>query len=178
MDGVCRICLEREGDPDAGRLLRPCRCRGTQLFIHEGCLRKWRMSDAIAFHQCKTCLYHWKFSSAPWYQSYLTNENTSTALTLVAIGAVCFLIGYWAILNGMNPFHVMINMCFLIAVWSTFLESLEAPDGVIRWEYFIEPTFGALIGFSHITKNLKTMIKLQLQKMATANTMDVCNYDE
>lgn len=66
---TCRICLEvvqpsfepLEGvssifnpapkvqyiseDPGSGRLIRPCHCKGTGRYVHEGCLQEWRHAD-------------------------------------------------------------------------------------------------------------------------------------
>src|ERR1044071_6988646 len=29
-------------DPDLGRLMSPCQCKGSQKYVHEGCLQAWR----------------------------------------------------------------------------------------------------------------------------------------
>jgi len=34
----CRICLDNEGDD----LIAPCRCKGTQKYVHRSCLDNWR----------------------------------------------------------------------------------------------------------------------------------------
>lgn len=36
--GMCRICME---ESDNRRLLRPCKCKGTQAFVHQICLETW-----------------------------------------------------------------------------------------------------------------------------------------
>lgn len=36
--GMCRICME---ETDNRRLLRPCKCKGTQAFVHQNCLETW-----------------------------------------------------------------------------------------------------------------------------------------
>ena len=32
-------------DPADGRLLRPCKCKGSSKYVHEGCLQAWRHAD-------------------------------------------------------------------------------------------------------------------------------------
>lgn len=51
---TCRICL----DEDVRRnLIAPCSCRGSQRWVHRGCLDKWRaMKEDRAFARCTECL--------------------------------------------------------------------------------------------------------------------------
>ncbi|XP_020408990.1 zinc finger, C3HC4 type family protein isoform X2 [Zea mays] len=41
----CRICLDSEGDD----LIAPCRCKGTQKYVHRSCLDNWRSTKVVAF---------------------------------------------------------------------------------------------------------------------------------
>lgn len=49
----CRICLEAGGKD----LIAPCRCRGTQKFVHRSCLDSWRLArvDDFGFDHCTEC---------------------------------------------------------------------------------------------------------------------------
>lgn len=58
---VCRICLESASSGAAGeslgRLLSPCKCKGTMKYVHASCLDTWRAaslrsSSAVACDQC------------------------------------------------------------------------------------------------------------------------------
>ncbi|PWZ02767.1 hypothetical protein BCV70DRAFT_142650, partial [Testicularia cyperi] len=59
---ICRICLdgpttESEGGESLGRLLSPCRCKGTMKYVHATCLDRWRTisvrtSSSVACDQC------------------------------------------------------------------------------------------------------------------------------
>jgi len=40
---MCRICFE-EDEQDDNRLISPCKCDGTQKFVHQKCLREWQRS--------------------------------------------------------------------------------------------------------------------------------------
>ncbi|KAH9898290.1 zf-C3HC4-domain-containing protein [Cubamyces lactineus] len=59
----CRICLDGE-DPDLGRLIRPCLCKGSISFVHVKCLQRWRNTAASrsAFYACPQCGYHYHFA--------------------------------------------------------------------------------------------------------------------
>lgn len=48
----CRICLDSEGDD----LIAPCRCKGTQKYVHRSCLDNWRSTkEGFAFSHCTEC---------------------------------------------------------------------------------------------------------------------------
>lgn len=54
---VCRICFD---GAEAGPLLSPCQCRGTQGLVHEACLFRWRQLQTLqgklsAARQCEIC---------------------------------------------------------------------------------------------------------------------------
>lgn len=54
--GACRICLE--DDLSAAKLIAPCRCAGSQKFIHRTCLDSWRATrtgNGRAFTHCEVC---------------------------------------------------------------------------------------------------------------------------
>ena len=63
---TCRICFDTstsEYDPEVGRLLSPCRCRGSSKYVHEGCLNQWRIisANSKSYYECNTCGYKYKF---------------------------------------------------------------------------------------------------------------------
>ncbi|KAI0361498.1 zf-C3HC4-domain-containing protein [Trametes cingulata] len=59
----CRICLDGE-DPELGRLIRPCLCKGSISYVHVKCLQRWRNTSASksAFFACPQCGYHYHFA--------------------------------------------------------------------------------------------------------------------
>lgn len=59
----CRICLDGE-DPELGRLIRPCLCKGSVSYVHVKCLHQWRTlsSTMSAFYRCPNCGYHYRFA--------------------------------------------------------------------------------------------------------------------
>lgn len=84
----CRICLETvqptyhtpsehlpgifQGAPNVtyeseeGRLIRPCKCKGSSKYVHEGCLQAWRYSDRSmgrrTYWQCPTCGFQYRLA--------------------------------------------------------------------------------------------------------------------
>lgn len=55
-----RVTYESE---DGGRLLRPCKCKGSQKYVHEECLGAWRMADPLQkrnYYECPTCRYRYQ----------------------------------------------------------------------------------------------------------------------
>ena len=55
----CRICF---GGVEAGRLFRPCRCRGSARYVHAHCLNHWRAASANrnSFTSCDQCGYQYQ----------------------------------------------------------------------------------------------------------------------
>ncbi|KAL3632162.1 hypothetical protein CASFOL_025146 [Castilleja foliolosa] len=48
----CRICLDTEGED----LIAPCKCKGTQKYVHRSCLDNWRSTkEGFAFAHCTEC---------------------------------------------------------------------------------------------------------------------------
>ena len=58
---TCRFCLGGEDEGAAGddALIAPCRCRGTQGWVHHGCLREWQRvsvsSTGRVERRCRVC---------------------------------------------------------------------------------------------------------------------------
>ena len=90
---TCRICFETvlptfhppsenipgffQGSPsvtyeseDGGRLIRPCKCKGSSKYVHEGCLQAWRHADPgygrRNYWQCPTCGFKYRLQRLGW----------------------------------------------------------------------------------------------------------------
>lgn len=77
-DRECRICFENN---ESGNLISPCDCDGTQKYIHEECLQKWRDENRglPPFLKCEIChkeyIIEREFEPEDWtikYEQYLT----------------------------------------------------------------------------------------------------------
>jgi hypothetical protein len=57
-------------DSEEGRLLRPCKCKGSSKYVHEGCLQSWRHSDPSYgrrnYWQCPTCGFRYRLARLGW----------------------------------------------------------------------------------------------------------------
>ena len=89
---TCRICLETvlptfhppseslpgvfQGkghvtyDSEDGRLIRPCKCKGSSRYVHDTCLQEWRHADPgysrRNFWQCPTCGFKYRLERMKW----------------------------------------------------------------------------------------------------------------
>ncbi|EJT69325.1 hypothetical protein GGTG_12944 [Gaeumannomyces tritici R3-111a-1] len=85
-------------DPELGRLMSPCRCKGSQRYVHEGCLQAWRQAAPLSdrnFWHCPTCKFQYRMSRLRW-ASWLSNKLTRMGLTLVVLFMLVFFLGFIA----------------------------------------------------------------------------------
>ncbi|KAF5023894.1 hypothetical protein F66182_4053 [Fusarium sp. NRRL 66182] len=119
---TCRICLDTEeprfpdpsttfgiptassrptytsDDPELGRLLSPCKCKGSQKYVHEGCLDAWRRAnptEARNYWQCPTCKFTYRISRLHW-GSFLSSKWAQVSLTLWFCLLSIFFLGFIA----------------------------------------------------------------------------------
>lgn len=118
----CRICLEtvlptfhppsenipnilqggpsvtyQSSDPDVGRLLRPCKCKGSSKYVHEGCLQQWRHADPSYgrrnFWQCPTCGFQYRLERMLWGR-WISSVTTQITLTVAILVLTVFAAGF------------------------------------------------------------------------------------
>lgn len=57
-------------DPAAGHLIRPCKCKGSSMYVHEGCLQSWRYADPALgkrnYWHCPTCGFQYRLERMKW----------------------------------------------------------------------------------------------------------------
>ncbi|RHZ50805.1 E3 ubiquitin-protein ligase MARCH [Aspergillus thermomutatus] len=121
---TCRICLEsvpptlhppsenlpgflqskprvvyESSDPELGRLLRPCKCKGSSRYVHEGCLQSWRHADPDYgkrnYWQCPTCGFRYRLERLKWAH-WISSASTQIVLTLSILLFTVFLLGFIA----------------------------------------------------------------------------------
>ncbi|KAL2071409.1 hypothetical protein VTL71DRAFT_12644 [Oculimacula yallundae] len=121
---TCRICLEEvpptlepltggipsilhpapkvsyiSSDASSGRLIRPCKCRGSQQYVHEGCLQEWRHSDPShsrrSFWECPTCKYQYRLERMRWSR-LITSTLTQIVITFTIMLTTVFFFGFVA----------------------------------------------------------------------------------
>ena len=52
---VCRFCFDEANSRPGGELLTPCECKGTQAYVHLGCLRRWQTVSVDGAPRCQVC---------------------------------------------------------------------------------------------------------------------------
>jgi hypothetical protein len=86
-------------DPESGRLIRPCKCKGSQLYVHEGCLQQWRHSDAAYgrrnYFECPTCKFQYRLERMAWSR-WISSTSSQIALTLLILFFTVFILGFVA----------------------------------------------------------------------------------
>ena len=138
---TCRICLEEvppilepltggipsilhpapkvtyvSSDPESGRLIRPCKCRGSQKYVHEGCLQQWRHADpaygARNFWECPTCKFRYRLERMRWSRA-ITSTLTQIIITLAIMLTTIFVFGFIAdpIINlYLDPYETITSL--------------------------------------------------------------------
>lgn len=159
-DRQCRICLAGpEEELELGRLIRPCKCKGSISFVHVECLNKWRtLSESkSAFWQCPQCHYKYAFART---------KVLGLATSRAAIGSITFVL-----------FTILVFISSSIVIYfnpdlaPTHLKAYIPPDEQIVitkpyewWSY--DFSYTALPG------TIKDMVKLAI---ATFADVDVDN---
>lgn len=110
---TCRICYEtvqsrtdsasgesiyESSNPADGRLIRPCKCSGSQKYIHEACLQAYRHHSPLqdSYSKCATCGYRYR-PAASRFQSFLAHPATLVLVTSTIVALSIFFGGYIAI---------------------------------------------------------------------------------
>ena len=130
-------------DPEAGRLLRPCKCKGSSKYVHEGCLQAWRHADPgygkRNYWQCPTCGFRYRLERMQWGR-WISSTATQLALTISIFFVALFVMGFVAdpIINlYVDPYSV-ISTAPLSKVGQK-IEPIFSDDDAPTWtEHFIK----------------------------------------
>jgi hypothetical protein len=85
-------------DPNLGRLISPCKCKGSQKYVHEGCLRLWRQAQPFEdrnYWSCPTCKFKYRLQRLR-AGKMLLSWPAQAALTLTIMFLAVFLLGFIA----------------------------------------------------------------------------------
>lgn len=148
-------------DPELGRLLRPCKCKGTSRYVHEGCLRKWRHADPSYgkrnYWQCPTCKFQYRLERMTWARC-ISSTATQIGLTLGILLFTIFLLGFIA-----DP---------IINLWADPLGTLLATDDWDYWEpdpfVDVPPLEEKTSWLEHFVKGLASLGVLSFVKVLLA----------
>ena len=130
-------------DAESGRLLRPCKCKGSSKYVHEGCLQMWRHADPgygkRNYWQCPTCGFRYRLERLQWGR-WISSKGTQLVLTVAIFIAALFIMGFVAdpIINlYVDPYSV-ISTAPLSKVGQK-IEPIFSDDDVPSWtEHFIK----------------------------------------
>lgn len=128
-------------DPTSGRLLRPCKCKGSSKYVHEGCLQNWRHIDPTYgsrnYWQCPTCGFRYRLQRMTWGR-WISSSTSQIALTVAIFFLAMFVLGFVAdpIINlCLDPYGTISSASRL----GTKPESILTKDEVITWpEHFLK----------------------------------------
>ena len=192
---TCRICLETVGptfhppptemfqsspsvtynDPEAGRLLRPCKCKGSSKYVHEGCLRAWRHADPDYgkrnYWQCPTCGFRYRLERMRWGR-WISSTATQILLTCFIFFMALLIMGFVAdpIINlYVDPYSVFSPAP--LSKGGARLEPMLSDDDITSWpEHFIKGL--ASLGLLGFVKVLFAMSPWQLWNIRTSGIMN------
>ena len=140
-------------DPDAGRLLRPCKCKGSSKYVHEGCLQAWRHADPgygrRNYWQCPTCGFSYRLERMKWGR-WISSTATQFLFTISIFLMALFVMGFVAdpIINlYVDPFSI-ISAAPLSRVGAR-IEPIFTDDDTPTWtEHFVKGLASlGLLGF-------------------------------
>ncbi|KAE8145656.1 hypothetical protein BDV25DRAFT_66148 [Aspergillus avenaceus] len=164
---VCRICLEtvlptfhppsdnipgflqpkprvvyESSDPELGRLLRPCKCKGSSRYVHEGCLQSWRHADPgysrRNFWHCPTCGFQYRLERLTWAR-WISSTFAQLGLTVFILMFTVFLLGFVAD-PIINLYVDPVDTIFYSDLWDSSTTSRVIPtERRASWiEHFIK----------------------------------------
>jgi hypothetical protein len=86
-------------EPESGRLIRPCKCKGSQRYVHEGCLQDWRHADpayrAQNYWECPTCKFRYRLERMKWSR-WISSTTAQIGLTVLILFTTVFILGFVA----------------------------------------------------------------------------------
>jgi len=93
---VCRICFGGVNDAfESGKLISPCKCKGSMKYVHVNCLNEWRLKSAnkSSYYQCDQCKYKYHFQRTK-FAKILSNKLTTLFITFLVTYLYIFFTGF------------------------------------------------------------------------------------
>ncbi|KAF2749198.1 hypothetical protein M011DRAFT_399505 [Sporormia fimetaria CBS 119925] len=133
-------------EDENGRLIRPCLCKGSSKYVHEGCLQAWRHADPSYgrrnYWQCPTCNFKYRLARMGWGK-WVASTAAQITMTVMILLITVFLLGFIA-----DPI-----IGLYVEPWSILTPSSRSvyydDDGPTTWsEHFMKGFAGmGVIGF-------------------------------
>lgn len=129
----CRICHCSSLDSDE-QLIKPCLCRGSQLYVHISCLNRWRSTSQSANYKCSVCHYSYRIQRTT-ISKVITSafaRNIATGMALLGVfGFLGILIRYGYDVAGILCTFGQIEMFWRKPRISFFRASFALPDELL-----------------------------------------------
>lgn len=159
-------------DPKSGRLLRPCKCKGSSKYVHEGCLQQWRYADPgfakRNYWQCPTCGFLYRLQRMRW-AAWISSVTSQITLTTAIFFLAMFLFGFIAdpVINiYLDPYSAISSASKM----GTKIEPLLTDDEVASWpEHFLKGL--AAIGLLSFVKFLFALSPWQWWNVRSSGIM-------
>ena len=84
---MCRICMCEQSDGSA-RLIRPCRCTGSQAHVHISCLNRWRSTSTTASNECSVCKFRYRIARTRLAELLMSAEGALAMALFLTLGCV------------------------------------------------------------------------------------------
>ncbi|KFX99744.1 hypothetical protein V490_01676 [Pseudogymnoascus sp. VKM F-3557] len=124
-------------DPESGRLIRPCKCKGSQSYVHEACLRGWRLADPSHgrrnYYECPTCKYAYSLERMRW-SKWIGSTMAQVVLTLLILWVTVFLLGFVA--EPILKLYLDPVTTLTTNPWTTFREPLLVLEEDEDWTWY------------------------------------------
>lgn len=140
-------------DAELGRLISPCKCKGSQKYVHEGCLRAWRQAAPLSdrnYWRCPTCQFQYRLERLR-LGSWLSNWWTRGALTVLIMVVTIFILGFIAdpIINfWLDPLGSIAGTIAEVVTDIEAMEPIEADEPATWSNHFIKGLLSlGLLGF-------------------------------
>ena len=159
-------------DPESGRLLRPCKCKGSSKYVHEGCLQQWRYADPgfakRNYWQCPTCGFRYRLQRMRW-AAWISSVTSQVTLTIAIFFLAMFLFGFIAdpVINiYLDPYSAISSASKI----GTKIEPVLTRDEVASWpEHFLKGL--AAIGLLSFVKFLFALSPWQWWNVRSSGIM-------
>jgi hypothetical protein len=142
-------------EDESGRLIRPCLCKGSSKYVHEGCLQAWRHADPSYgrrnYWQCPTCGFKYRLSRLGAGR-FVASVAAQIILTITILITVVFVLGFIAdpIINlYLDPWGTLMP-------WSTSANYYYEDDEATTW-------------YEHFAKGVASMGVLGFLKILVAS---------
>ncbi|KAF1978027.1 hypothetical protein BU23DRAFT_577525 [Bimuria novae-zelandiae CBS 107.79] len=119
-------------EDENGRLIRPCMCKGSAKYVHEGCLQAWRHADPSYgrrnYWQCPICKFKYRLARLGAGR-FVGSIAAQIILTIAILIAVVFLLGFVA-----DPIiNLYVDPWSFLMPWSTSSYDYYMDEDRVTW---------------------------------------------